>query len=133
MQKYKLILMKESFYEDLVFALKILATINGEKKNHDVLLLLQITKDEEKNLGQLLKEENLEPDILILKQKELFQPSENLKSYNYIFTNCRIEIKESTPLQKIIFLAEYPCSNEFISLPNFNAAASSARNYCALK
>lgn len=129
MQKYKLILKRESFYEDLVFTLKILATINGDIKNHDVLLILDTSEINETKLRQLLSEENLEPEIIITNKKEIANAPLQWNRYHYIFTNIKIDITEIKNLQKVIFLAEFPCPKTLLPLPHFNAAATPARNY----
>ena len=139
MQKFKLILQHKSFFEDLVFTLKILDSLNGEKKNHDVLLILQNTQSDAEALAQLLKENDLAPHthIILTNKKERLPLPKNTDRYNYIFTNLtesEIKTNSKNGTQQLIFLAEYPCPDSLKTLPNFNAAAPAhpARNYKSL-
>ena len=135
MQKFKLILKHESFFEDLVFTLKILDSLNGKKKNDNVLLILQNTESEAKEFIQLLKENELAPHIILKNKKERSTLPKNTGRYNYIFTNLtesEITKESKNSMQQLIFLAEYPCPDSLKPLPNFNAAARPAKNYKSL-
>lgn len=135
MNKYKLLLNKQTFFDDFIYTLKILALNMGQTDSSDVLIFLPYISnpklDIEENLYKYFEKEGMKASILHFSSNHKI--SEKCR-YLFIFSDEKNRIKKMSvstclPGLTLIYTAQFPCPNKLKKIPYFNAATSASKNY----
>ena len=135
MNNYKLLLNKQTFFDDFIYTLKILALNMGQADSSDVLIFLPYKSnpklDIEEKLYKCFEKEGMKASILHFSSNHKI--SEKCR-YLFVFSDEKNRIKKMSvstclPGLTLIYTAQFPCPNKLKKIPYFNAAASASKNY----